>query len=49
MTIEAVAEHGLYLTHYFDPYDVIENNKLKSMLEAIRAADVKTLLYKDLF
>lgn len=45
-TISIVAENNLFLTHYFDPYDVIENGKLKGILNSL--SEIKAVLYKDI-
>ncbi len=42
-TIRAVKKNDLYLTHYFDPYDVIENGKLEAMLGFL--VDIKVVTY----
>ena len=47
-TIKIIAEKNLFLTHYFDPYDIIENNKLPDILKILSENDIKTRLYKDL-
>lgn len=44
-TIEYLAGSSKYLNHYFDPYDVIENNKIEKMLDALSM--VKTMLYSE--
>lgn len=48
LTMKVVAEQQLFLTHYFDPYDVIEEKKIDRMLKSI-SSQVNTCLYKDLF
>ncbi len=45
-TIEIISQHGLFLTHYFDPYDVVKNNKMDRMLNGLKS--VKTVLYRDI-
>lgn len=45
-TIDAIRRNNLYLTHYFDPYDVVEGNKLERMLGCLQ--QLKTPLYKDI-
>lgn len=45
-TIERIRENKVFITHYFDPYDIIKNNKLKRMLVPIRSI---TKLYRDFF
>ncbi|WP_245577032.1 polysaccharide deacetylase family protein [Maridesulfovibrio zosterae] len=44
-TIQLVKKYNLFLTHYFDPYDVVENNKMERMLKCLHG--LKTVLYKD--
>lgn len=48
-TMKVVSEKKLFLTHYFDPYDIIENDKLNSMLCSLNKFEIDTKLYKDLF
>lgn len=48
-TIKAVTENNLFLTHYFDPYDVAESERLSTMLECINKFSLKTCTYRDLF
>ncbi len=45
-TIQVISEHSLFLTHYFDPYDVIKNNKMSRMIGYIK--NIKTVLYRDI-
>lgn len=45
-TIDALINNNLFLTHYFDPYDVIKNNKINRMLEKLDELD--TVLYRDI-
>lgn len=47
-TIQVVADNGLYLTHYFDPYDVIENDKLSRMLTSLSSHSVEICTYEHL-
>ncbi|CCO23224.1 polysaccharide deacetylase family protein [Maridesulfovibrio hydrothermalis] len=46
-TIEVISENNLFLTHYFDPYDIIKNKKLDRILKKLTL--IKTVQYKDLF
>jgi hypothetical protein len=48
-TMEIVAENNLFLTHYFDPYDIIKNNKINSILTSITESGITTLTYDELF
>lgn len=48
-TIEILAANNLFLTHYFDPYDIIKNKKLDNMLKYLKDTDINTTLYKELF
>jgi len=48
-TMQIVAEEDLFLTHYFDPYDIINNSKLESILKILNKYNVNTVLYKDFF
>ncbi|WP_320006687.1 polysaccharide deacetylase family protein [Maridesulfovibrio sp.] len=48
-TIKVVAEKGLYLTHYFDPYDIINSNKLEHILLTLASNEISTINYRDLF
>lgn len=45
-TIDFIIENDLFLTHYFDPYDVIKNNKIQRMLAQLSKID--TVLYADI-
>ncbi|WP_291329265.1 polysaccharide deacetylase family protein [Desulfovibrio sp. UCD-KL4C] len=45
-TIEVISKHNLFLSHYFDPYDVIKNNKIDRMLAELKK--IKTILYRDI-
>lgn len=47
-TIKAVKKQGIFITHYFDPYDIVENNKLEKMLQTLDESHVAIKLYKDL-
>ena len=47
-TIKILSKHNLYLTHYFDPYDIIENDKLLKILDIINKNKINTALYRDL-
>ncbi|WP_319763639.1 polysaccharide deacetylase family protein [Maridesulfovibrio sp.] len=47
-TIKVIREHDLFLTHYFDPYDIVENNKLEKILQSLTEHQIMTILYKDL-
>lgn len=44
-TISFLSGSSKYINHYFDPYDVIENNKIEEMLEVL--SSVKLVLYRD--
>ncbi|WP_432738806.1 polysaccharide deacetylase family protein [Maridesulfovibrio sp. FT414] len=46
VTIDHLVSNSYYLTHYFDPYDVVENGKLEKMLKKL--CSVKTVLYEDM-
>jgi len=43
-----IAENQLFLTHYFDPYDVIENDKISRMLSTLESLPILTTLYRDI-
>ncbi len=47
-TIKVVKEHNLFITHYFDPYDIVVNNKLERVLDSINQHNINTLLYRYL-
>lgn len=47
-TIDVIKENNLYLTHYFDPYDIVKNNKLESVLKTLKDSGTDTRLYKDI-
>ncbi|WP_320173896.1 polysaccharide deacetylase family protein [Maridesulfovibrio sp.] len=47
-TMKIIAEHNLFLTHYFDPYDITENGKLSNILDIIKKNKINTALYRDL-
>ncbi len=46
ITLKFIQENNLFLTHYFDPYDIIQNNKLDAILHILQ--DIDTKLYRDL-
>ncbi|MBI9112694.1 polysaccharide deacetylase family protein [Maridesulfovibrio ferrireducens] len=48
-TIQVIVENKLFLTHYFDPYDVIKNGKIDIILETLQQSNISTILYRDLF
>ncbi|SDK53372.1 Polysaccharide deacetylase [Maridesulfovibrio ferrireducens] len=48
-TIKVVSEHCLFLTHYFDPYDIVENNKLERIISCLKKTGIETIRYCDLF
>ncbi len=48
-TIRIIAKNKLFLTHYFDPYDIIENCKAEKIIQLIKSLKIKTFLYQDLF
>lgn len=48
VTMKTVKQYNLWLTHYFDPYDVVKHNKLDHMLLAIKRNGIETFLYKDI-
>jgi peptidoglycan/xylan/chitin deacetylase (PgdA/CDA1 family) len=48
-TIDVIKKNNLFLTHYFDPYDIIENEKLDSILKSLSKQKISTKLYKELF
>ncbi|ACS81669.1 polysaccharide deacetylase [Maridesulfovibrio salexigens DSM 2638] len=47
-TIKVIKEQNLFLTHYFDPYDIVENSKLEKILNTLSNLQISTKLYKDL-
>lgn len=47
-TMQMIAENQLFLTHYFDPYDVIENDKISRMLSTLESLPILTTLYRDI-
>lgn len=47
-TIGVIKKNKLFLTHYFDPYDIIKNNKLESVLRTLKDSGTDTSLYKDI-
>lgn len=48
-TIEIIKKYNLFLTHYFDPYDIISNDKVDKLLMYLYSAQIQIKLYKDLF
>ncbi len=46
VTIECIVKNNKFCTHYFDPYDVIEDSKLERML--YKLSSINTVLYKDI-
>lgn len=47
-TLAAVSENQWFLTHYFDPYDIVENGKLEGVLSALTNSGVAPVLYRSL-
>ena len=47
-TLAVLKSKQRFLTHYFDPYDIVENGKIEGVLEALKNEGVKTLLYREL-
>ena len=48
-TIRIVKKFDLFLTHYFDPYDIVRNRKLERILFFLKNKEMNVKLYKDLF
>lgn len=48
-TIDIISKYKLFLTHYFDPYDIIENGKLDGILNILKESNIDIKLYRDLF
>lgn len=48
-TMPIIKDYNLFLTHYFDPYDIIENGKIEALLDSLKFNSIDTKLYKDLF
>ncbi len=48
-TLKVVEKYKLFLTHYFDPYDIVKNNKLEDVLKSLKEKDIYTALYKEMF
>lgn len=48
-TLECIKKNNFFISHYFDPYDVVKNNKLDDILGTIATNDIDTKLYRDLF
>ena len=49
MTLDLIQLNNLFLTHYFDPYDIVLHSKLDTMLQHIKEIEIDTKLYKDMF
>ena len=47
-TVDILVKEKKFLTHYFDPYDIVINNKIFFILQIIKKYFVNTKLYKDL-
>lgn len=47
-TIAVIKKYNLFLTHYFDPYDIVENGKLDGVLRCLKGSEVEIKLYKGL-
>jgi len=47
-TMKVVKENNFFLTHYFDPYDIIENGKIDGVLSSIKKYQIDIKLYRDL-
>ncbi|OEU71452.1 MAG: polysaccharide deacetylase [Desulfovibrio sp. S3730MH75] len=46
-TIDFIRNNELFLTHYFDPYDIVKNDKMDKMLSCLKGVD--TVLYRDIY
>lgn len=46
-TMKIVKNNKFFLTHYFDPYDIVQDNKLTLMLQILNEYNINTKLYKD--
>ena len=47
-TIDVIVQNQAFLTHYFDPYDIVLNNKIDKMLKILKDSKIDTKLYRDL-
>jgi peptidoglycan/xylan/chitin deacetylase (PgdA/CDA1 family) len=47
-TLDIIKSRGLYMTHYFDPYDIVKNGKLEGILACL-VDGIEIKLYKELF
>ncbi|NDV27180.1 polysaccharide deacetylase family protein [Desulfovibrio sp. JC010] len=45
-TIDFIVQNNLFLTHYFDPYDIVKNRKIERVLEQL--GKLETVLYRDM-
>jgi len=48
-TTALLKKNNLFLTHYFDPYDIVENNKLEGVLNILLNNNIDIKQYRDLF
>jgi peptidoglycan/xylan/chitin deacetylase (PgdA/CDA1 family) len=48
-TMKIIKSNNLFLTHYFDPYDIVKKNKLDKILDSLSNNCINTKLYRDLF
>ena len=48
-TIKVIKDNNLFLTHYFDPYDIIKDKKLDKVLGILRENNINNRLYRELF
>ncbi len=48
-TMKIVRENNFFISHYFDPYDIINNDKLEGILNSLQNNNISTKLYRDLF
>ena len=47
-TITVIKKYNLFLTHYFDPYDIVGNNKLDKILGYLKDCGINIILYKKI-
>lgn len=47
-TMAMIKANNLYLTHYFDPYDIVQNGKLEGILACL-SSGVAIKLYREMF
>lgn len=48
-TIKVVKDNNFFISHYFDPYDIVKNRKLDNILKCLKNYELDVKLYNELF